>query len=579
MVVEQAQELGLLVVARRRRRSRARTGCRASRARGSRGRRPSCRRWRASGRRRPSTRAPPLRGPRKPSRGPERWVWPKITCAASMRRLRTTSAIARTPARPISAAERSERSGPMPSRLARPTAPGTATRPGEPAAERRRPAVAPVDRLPDARRRVRPRHAPRAGAALGEPVEERVQGRLHRLVVVGGAMALGRAAEHPLDHADTDALEGRHCQVCVQVVPMRRVYVVPHPYPRVGQDHLCLTRSARKRTQRARVGLRDLLELQRRRAAHPPPLEPGSEQLVVVVSGHDHDPPVADRLAERLEERRRDLEHLGQRAVAQLEHVAEQDDLVRALGRAGEQLARTRAGARGRRRCARRGGGRRRMSVLHVAASNVTAARRNTRFAMAVVAAQIEVENPATGEVVATVPDLGPEEVAAAVATARAAQPAWNELGFEGRAEVLLAARSWLGRELRARRRDDRLGDRQELGRRRAVGADLRHRGARLLGREGARVPRRRGGRDGEPVRSRAQASDALRAGRRRGRDRALELPADELVRRLHPGARGRQRGRDEAVGDHAADLAADGRDARRVGAAPGRLPGRDRPR
>jgi acyl-CoA reductase-like NAD-dependent aldehyde dehydrogenase/choline dehydrogenase-like flavoprotein len=67
---------------------------------------------------------------------------------------------------------------------------------------------------------------------------------------------------------------------------------------------------------------------------------------------------------------------------------------------------------------------------------------------MAVVAAQIEVENPATGEVVATVPDLGPEEVAAAVATARAAQPAWNELGFEGRAQVLLAARRWLGRNL-----------------------------------------------------------------------------------------------------------------------------------
>jgi acyl-CoA reductase-like NAD-dependent aldehyde dehydrogenase/choline dehydrogenase-like flavoprotein len=67
---------------------------------------------------------------------------------------------------------------------------------------------------------------------------------------------------------------------------------------------------------------------------------------------------------------------------------------------------------------------------------------------MAVVAAQIEVENPATGEIVATVPDLGPEEVAAAVATARAVQPAWKELGFDGRAEVLLAARRWLGRNL-----------------------------------------------------------------------------------------------------------------------------------
>jgi acyl-CoA reductase-like NAD-dependent aldehyde dehydrogenase/choline dehydrogenase-like flavoprotein len=67
---------------------------------------------------------------------------------------------------------------------------------------------------------------------------------------------------------------------------------------------------------------------------------------------------------------------------------------------------------------------------------------------MAVVAAQIEVENPATGEIVATVPDLGAEEVAAAVATARAAQPAWAEAGFQARAEVLLAARRRLGENL-----------------------------------------------------------------------------------------------------------------------------------
>ena len=60
-------------------------------------------------------------------------------------------------------------------------------------------------------------------------------------------------------------------------------------------------------------------------------------------------------------------------------------------------------------------------------------------------AAEIPVENPATGEVVATVPDLGAEEVAAAVARARDAQPAWEALGFEGRAKVLIAARRWMG--------------------------------------------------------------------------------------------------------------------------------------
>ncbi len=56
----------------------------------------------------------------------------------------------------------------------------------------------------------------------------------------------------------------------------------------------------------------------------------------------------------------------------------------------------------------------------------------------------IPVENPATGETIATVADLGPGEVAAMVARAREAQPIWAAIGFEGRAEVLLAARDWM---------------------------------------------------------------------------------------------------------------------------------------
>ena len=56
----------------------------------------------------------------------------------------------------------------------------------------------------------------------------------------------------------------------------------------------------------------------------------------------------------------------------------------------------------------------------------------------------IPVANPATGETLATVPDLGPEEVARMVAAAREAQPTWAAIGFDGRAEVLLAARDWM---------------------------------------------------------------------------------------------------------------------------------------
>ncbi|MDX6582404.1 MAG: hypothetical protein QOI10_1588 [Solirubrobacterales bacterium] len=56
----------------------------------------------------------------------------------------------------------------------------------------------------------------------------------------------------------------------------------------------------------------------------------------------------------------------------------------------------------------------------------------------------IPVENPATGETIATVPERTTDEVREIVAAARAAQPGWEALGFEGRAQVLLAARRWL---------------------------------------------------------------------------------------------------------------------------------------
>src|SRR6202163_866943 len=56
----------------------------------------------------------------------------------------------------------------------------------------------------------------------------------------------------------------------------------------------------------------------------------------------------------------------------------------------------------------------------------------------------IPVENPATGEIIGTVPDLGADAVAQMAARARAAQPAWEAYGFEGRGRVLLRAQKWL---------------------------------------------------------------------------------------------------------------------------------------
>ena len=56
----------------------------------------------------------------------------------------------------------------------------------------------------------------------------------------------------------------------------------------------------------------------------------------------------------------------------------------------------------------------------------------------------IAVENPATGETVRTVPDLGAEAVKEMAARGRRAQPEWDAYGFDGRARVLLRAQKWL---------------------------------------------------------------------------------------------------------------------------------------
>jgi acyl-CoA reductase-like NAD-dependent aldehyde dehydrogenase len=56
----------------------------------------------------------------------------------------------------------------------------------------------------------------------------------------------------------------------------------------------------------------------------------------------------------------------------------------------------------------------------------------------------IPVENPATGETIATVPDLSAEQVAEMAARGRASQPEWEAYGFEGRSRVLLRAQKWL---------------------------------------------------------------------------------------------------------------------------------------
>jgi acyl-CoA reductase-like NAD-dependent aldehyde dehydrogenase len=56
----------------------------------------------------------------------------------------------------------------------------------------------------------------------------------------------------------------------------------------------------------------------------------------------------------------------------------------------------------------------------------------------------IPVENPATGEIIAHVPDMSAEEVAEMAARGRAAQPEWEAYGLDGRARILLRAQKWV---------------------------------------------------------------------------------------------------------------------------------------
>ncbi len=58
--------------------------------------------------------------------------------------------------------------------------------------------------------------------------------------------------------------------------------------------------------------------------------------------------------------------------------------------------------------------------------------------------AGIPVENPASGEIVTTVPDLDAAAVAELARRGRAAQPIWEAYGFEGRGRVLRRMQKWV---------------------------------------------------------------------------------------------------------------------------------------
>ena len=53
-------------------------------------------------------------------------------------------------------------------------------------------------------------------------------------------------------------------------------------------------------------------------------------------------------------------------------------------------------------------------------------------------------ENPATGELITTVPVLGAEELAELAAAAARPRPQWEAIGFDGRARIMRRAQKWM---------------------------------------------------------------------------------------------------------------------------------------
>ena len=214
-----------------------------------------------------------------------------------------------------------------------------------------------------------PRRSPTV--AWASAVEERVDRRLDALVLVGlggrcrsggasGSAAGAGDAERPLDRRHPEALDRRHGQVPVEVVAVRRVDVVAQPEARVGEAHLGRRPRARRapRTRGPRAP-----RAARARAARRPSsaasLEPGLDQVVVVVAGHDRParrPPSPRRAPRSPAPRARAPRPAGGRGARARRRAGPAGRRRRAASISGRGSAR---GAAGRRRCRARGAGRR----------------------------------------------------------------------------------------------------------------------------------------------------------------------------------------------------------------------------
>ena len=167
---------------------------------------------------------------------------------------RSTSRIPRSPPRRSDAPDRSRSTGPSPSALMRRDRGDVA---GAERGGAQRVARAPLARQrdPGARRRAGAGADRRVVGALRELVQERVDRRERRLVVVGPRAVLRQPHDPARHRAGGEPLERRHRRVQVDVVAVDRVDVVAQPDARVGEPQ---PRRARELGEplRERPGLR-----------------------------------------------------------------------------------------------------------------------------------------------------------------------------------------------------------------------------------------------------------------------------------------------------------------------------------
>ncbi len=116
--------------------------------------------------------------------------------------------------------------------------------------------------------------------------------------------------------------------MAVEVLAVEGVDVVSHPEPRIGEADPARARALAERLEGEALGIARLLELQRRGLREPAALEPGLDQVMVVVAGDDDQLAAGEGRAELGDHRLGDLEHLRERPIAKLEHVAEQHQAV-----------------------------------------------------------------------------------------------------------------------------------------------------------------------------------------------------------------------------------------------------------